>query len=105
VTILKAFYDEARVIELPVEPDPHDPTRLIPYREPPLTLGGEVNKFATNCGYARNLAGIHWRSDAAASMAIGEALAIGMRPEVRMTPRESFDEFSFTGFDRRSITV
>lgn len=105
VTILKAFFDETRVIENPVEPDPRDPTRLVPYQGPPLTLGGELNKLATNYGYARNWGGIHWRSDAAASMPIGEAVAIGMLREVRMTLRESFDGFSFTRFDGTRVTI
>ncbi len=104
-TLLKAFFDESRVIENAVQPDPRDPTRLVPYIGPALTLGGELNKLATNYGYARNWGGIHWRSDAAASMAIGEEVAIGMLREVRMTLREQFGGFSFTGFDGRRITV
>ncbi|BDG73070.1 vanadium-dependent haloperoxidase [Roseomonas fluvialis] len=104
-TLLKAFFDESRVIENPVQPDPRDPTRLVPYNGPALTLGGELNKLATNYGCARNWGGIHWRSDAAASMVIGEEVAIGMLREIRMTLREPFDGFSFTGFDGRRITV
>ena len=68
-TILKAFFDESRVIANPVQPDPADPTRLVPYSGPPLTVGGELNKLAVNFGFGRNWAGIHWRSDASASMA------------------------------------
>ncbi|WP_431285460.1 vanadium-dependent haloperoxidase [Humitalea sp. 24SJ18S-53] len=104
-TVLKAFFDETRVIENAVEPDPRDPTKLIPYRGPPLTLGGELNKLATNFGNARNWGGIHWRSDAAASMPIGEAVAIGMLREIRTTYRESFDGFSLTRFDGSRVTV
>jgi hypothetical protein len=70
-TILKAFFDESRVIANPVQPDPADPTRLVPYSGPPLTVGGELNKLAVNFGFGRNWAGIHWRSDASASMALG----------------------------------
>jgi hypothetical protein len=61
-----------------VQPDPLDPTRLVPYSGPPLTVGGELNKLAVNFGFGRNWAGIHWRSDAAASMALGEEVAIGL---------------------------
>lgn len=104
-TLLKAFYDESRVIENPVQPDPGDPTRLVPYTGGPLTLGGELNKLATNYGSARNWGGIHWRSDASASMPIGEQIAISMLREVRMTVRESFDGFTFTRFDGSRITV
>ena len=55
VTLLKAFYDENFVIANPVQPDPVDPTRLIPYVGPPLTVGGELNKLALNYGLGRKL--------------------------------------------------
>ena len=31
-TLLKAFFDESRVIADPVQPDPSDPTKLVPYK-------------------------------------------------------------------------
>lgn len=98
-TILKAFFDEDFVIPNPVQPDPYDPTRLIPYVGPPLTVGGELNKLATNVGQGRNWAGIHWRSDAAASLPQAEEVAIGLLRDERATFREPFDGFSFTRFD------
>ena len=104
-TILKAFFDESRVIANPVQPDPADPTKLVPYSGPPLTVGGELNKLAVNFGFGRNWAGIHWRSDASASMAIGEEVAIGMLRDERTTLREPFDGFSFTRFDGSRVTI
>jgi hypothetical protein len=104
-TILKAFFDESRVIPNPVQPDPADPTRLVPYSGPPLTVGGELNKLAMNFGFGRNWAGIHWRSDASASMAIGEEVAIGMLRDQRTTLREPFDGFSFTRFDGSRVAI
>ena len=104
-TLLKAFFDESRVVANPVQPDPADPTRLVPYSGPPLTVGGELNKLAVNFGFGRNWAGIHWRSDAAASMALGEEVAIGMLRDERMTLREPFDGFSFTRFDGSRVTI
>jgi hypothetical protein len=104
-TMLKAFFDESRVIANPVQPDPADPTRLVPYNGPPLTVGGELNKLAVNLGFGRNWAGIHWRSDASASMAIGEEVAIGMLRDERTTLREPFDGFSFTRFDGSRVTI
>ena len=104
-TILKAFFDESRVIANPVQPDPADPTRLVPYSGPPLTVGGELNKLAVNFGFGRNWAGIHWRSDASASMALGEEVAIGMLRDERTTLREPFDGFSFTRFDGSRVTI
>jgi hypothetical protein len=104
-TLLKAFFDESRVIADPVQPDPLDPTRLVPYSGPQLTVGGELNKLAVNFGFGRNWAGIHWRSDAAASMALGEEVAIGLLRDERTTLREAFDGFSFTRFDGSRVTV
>ena len=104
-TILKAFFDETFVIPNPVQPDPSDPTRLIPYVGPPLTVGGELNKLATNLGQARNWAGIHWRSDAAASLPQAEEVAIALLRDERDTYKERFDGFSFTRFDGTSVVI
>jgi hypothetical protein len=104
-TLLKAFFDEGRVIENPVQPDPRDPTRLVPYAGPPLTVGGELNKLGANLAMGRNWMGIHWLSDAAAAMAIGEEVAIALLRDERDTYREAFDGFSFTRFDGTRVTV
>jgi hypothetical protein len=104
-TILKAFYDESYVIQNPVQPDPQDPTKLIPYVGPPLTVGGELNKLATNIGTGRNWAGIHWRSDAAASLPQAEEIAISLLRDERNTFREAFEGFKFTRFDGSSVVI
>ena len=105
VTLLKAFYDENLVLPNPVQPDPADPTRLIPYQGPPLTLGGELNKLALNYGSGRSWGGIHWRSDAAASYAQGENLVISLLREQKATFAEPFEGFSFTRFDGTRVTI
>lgn len=104
-TLLKAFYDESLPWPNPVQPDPADPTKLVPYQGPTLTVGGELNKLALNYGSGRTAAGIHWRSDAAASYAQGEALVIGLLREQKQTFREPFDGFSFTRFDGTRVTI
>jgi hypothetical protein len=104
-TLLKAFYDESRPFPNPVQPDPADPTRLLPYQGPPLTLGGELNKLALNYGSGRSWAGIHWRSDTAASYAQGEALVISLLREQKASVREPFEGFSFTRFDGTRATI
>lgn len=104
-TVLKAFFDESRVIANPVQPDPADPTRLVPYNGPPLTVGGELNKLAMNFAMGRNWTGIHWWSDAAASIAIGEAVAIALLRDERMTIREPFDGFSLMRFDGTRVAA
>lgn len=104
VTLLKAFFDESWVIPNPVQPDPSDPTKLIPYVGPPLTVGGELNKLALNSGLGRNWAGIHWRTDAAAAFAAGEAIAIALLRDERPTFREPFTGFTLTKFDGTKVT-
>ncbi|XXY28961.1 hypothetical protein WMF15_00950 [Sorangium sp. So ce233] len=84
---------------------PADPTRLVPYSGPPLTVGGELNKLATNYAFGRNWAGIHWRTDAAASLALGEEVAISLLRDERRTFREPFEGFTFTRFDGKRVTV
>jgi len=105
VTILKALFDGSHVIPNPVIPDPKDPTKLIPYQGPPLTVEGELNKLAANIGLGRNSAGIHWRTDASASLALGEAVAISILRDEGLTFRESFSGFIFTKFDGTKVTI
>lgn len=104
-TLLKAFFDENAVIANPVQPDPADPTRLIPYSGPALTIGGELNKLATNLGVGRNWAGIHWRSDAAASLALGEDVAIALLRDEKLSFKEPFEGFRFTRFDGSTVSL
>jgi hypothetical protein len=39
-------------------------------------VGCKLGKLAANIGIGRNIAGVHWRSDHAASIALGEQVAI-----------------------------
>src|SRR5258706_11515936 len=70
VTILKAWFDESFIIPNPAQATP-DGLSLVPYTGQLLTVGGELNKLAFNVAVGRNMAGIHWRSDAAASLRLG----------------------------------
>ncbi len=105
VTLLKAFFDESYVIPNPVQVDPADPTKLIPWDGEPLTLGGELNKLVNNVGFGRNFNGFHTRADISASHALGEALAISLLRDQRFTYNETFAGYSFTRFDGTKITV
>jgi hypothetical protein len=55
--------------------------------------------MAVNFGSGRNWAGIHWRSDVAASLALGEEVAIRLLQDERDGLREVFEGFAFTRFD------
>ena len=104
VTILKAWFDETAVIPDPVVPS-NDGTDLVPYQGPPLTVGGELNKIASNIAQGRNIAGVHWRSDATEAIKLGEEVALSVLRNQEPTYRESFHGFRLTGFDGTTLTT
>jgi len=111
VTILKAWFKETtRLVDIgltPVQPS-DDGLNLVPYLgsdASDLTVGGELNKIASNVGLGRNMAGVHWRSDATESHKLGEAIAIGILQEQRACYNEVFNGFSLTKFDGSTINV
>lgn len=104
VTILKAWFDESFVIPNAVQPTP-DGLSLVPYSGAPLTIGGELNKLAANVAIGRNVAGVHWRSDATASLKLGEEIAISILRDQRGCYNEDFGGFTLTKFDGTTVTV
>lgn len=104
VTILKAWFDESAIIPDPVVPN-SDGSGLIPYEGPELTVGGELNKIASNIAQGRNIAGVHWRTDATEAIKLGEAVAISVLRDQKPTYREPFRGFTLTKFDGTTITV
>lgn len=105
VTILKAWFNENTVIQNPVVPNA-DGTSLVSYNgSENLTVGGELNKMASNVALGRNTAGVHWRSDGTESLLLGEALAISILQDQRACYNEQFNGFSLTKFDGTTITV
>ncbi len=105
VTILKAWFDEDWIIYDPVVATA-DGLALTPYRgSDTLTVGGELNKLASNVAVGRNIAGVHWRSDATESLKLGEAIAIAILTDWKGCYNERFNGFSLTKFDGSRITV
>jgi hypothetical protein len=104
-TLLKAYFDEDFVIPNPVVPDPNDPTKVIPYTEESLTVGGELNKLAANYALGRGHGGIHWRTDGSAGLALGEEIAISILKDERLGYNEKFNGFRLTKFDGTKVTV
>jgi hypothetical protein len=107
VTILKALFDENYVIPNPVTPSA-DGLSVVPYSGPDadsLTVGGELNKLASNIAIGRNFAGVHWRSDYARSIILGETVALAVLQDQRFTYKEQFNGFTLTKFDGTKITV
>jgi hypothetical protein len=106
VTILKAFFDETFIIQRPVQANANGDA-LDLYQGPNannLTVGGELNKLASNISLGRNMAGVHYRSDHRQSLRLGEEIAISILEDQRETYREKY-RFRFTNFDGRQISI
>ncbi len=111
VTILKAWFKEStKLADLgvtPVQPA-DDGLSLVTYTGADageLTVGGELNKIAANIALGRNIAGVHWRSDATESLKLGEQIAISILKESRSCYNEDFNGFTLTKFDGTVVTV
>ncbi len=102
-TVLKAFFDEEFVVPEPVEAS-YDGSALEPYRGAELTLGGEINKLASNISIGRCMAGVHYRSDGN-GLRVGEQQAIGILQDFSLTYHEEFDGFTLTKFDGERIRI
>jgi hypothetical protein len=107
VTILKAFFVEDHVLADNVMPNPADGGQTVVPLSPAatLTVGGELNKLANNIAIGRNIAGVHWRSDAAESLKLGEQVAISILRDKKNTFTEPFEGWSLVGFDGNLITI
>lgn len=104
VTVLKAFFDESYVLPNPVVASA-DGLKLDPWTGESLTVGSELNKLAGNIAMGRNAGGVHWRSDGAEGLKLGEALALGYLAEMRPLWNESFEGFSVTKLDGETVIV
>jgi membrane-associated phospholipid phosphatase len=113
VTILKAMFDEATpIINLfqPVVPTT-DGLSLVPYAGADaglMTVGGELHKVAMNIAVGRNIAGVHWHSDAVQSLFVGEQVAISVLEDVKNTLNEfrtGGGSFTFHDFRGNQVTI
>jgi hypothetical protein len=104
VTVLKALFNESFVIPNPVTPS-DDGLSLAPYTGAPLTLGGELNKLASNIALGRDAAGVHYRSDGVEGIKLGEAIAISILRDTATLYNEVFPGFSFTKYDGTPVTI
>ncbi|MDP9122569.1 MAG: vanadium-dependent haloperoxidase [Acidobacteriota bacterium] len=111
VTVLKAlFKDDQKWSDLPGAPVPQVPlpdghsTRDYKGDWKEMTVGGELDKLAGNIGLARNFAGVHWRSDYAESLKLGEKIALYFLQETIRTYNEDVF-FSLHRFDGRQVRI
>jgi hypothetical protein len=104
ITVLKALFNESFVIPNPVTPS-DDGLSLVPYTDAPLTVGGELNKLASNIALGRDAAGVHYRSDGVEGIKLGEAIAISILRDTATLYNEVFLGFSFTKYDGTPVTI
>src|SRR5215831_18469992 len=104
ITVLKALFNESFVIPVPVMSS-DDGLSLVPYTGGSLTLGGELNKLASNIALGRDAAGVHYRSDGVEGIKLGEAIAISILRDTATLYHEVFSGFSFTKYDGTPVTI
>ncbi len=76
VTILKAFFDSDYQLENIFEVDIENDTLKKSSFPGPLSVTGELNKLAENIAIGRNMAGVHYFTDAFESILLGEELRL-----------------------------
>jgi membrane-associated phospholipid phosphatase len=104
VTILKWFFNESTPIAQLATPlittdDGSKPVAYTGSDAGQLTVGGELNKLASNVGYGRVFSGIHWRDDIKWGMLLGEQIAINLLQDQAHLYNENYTGFTFTKFD------
>jgi hypothetical protein len=107
VTVLKSYFDGKHVLASPVEVDPaSDATALRPFSGgAALTVGGELDKLASNISFGRDLAGVHWRTDGSEGMLLGEKVAVALLRDRRATYHEPVGTLRITGFKGNMIEI
>lgn len=107
-TILKAWFKgDAPLPFAPMVPS-EDGRTLVPYMGPDagsLTIGGEINKLAANISGGRNMAGVHWRSDYAQAIRLGEQVALCLLKAQSTTFHESGWFLKVVRFDGSTVAV
>lgn len=103
VTVLKAFFKESFAIPSPVQSDTNG-LNLLPFAGA-LTVGGELDKLASNMSLGRETGGVHWRSDDIEGMKLGEKVGIQILRDHKLLNNESFTGFSLTRFDGSTVVI
>jgi hypothetical protein len=104
ITVLKALFNESFVIPNPVTAS-DDGSSLASYTGTSLTVGGELNKLASNIALGRDAAGVHYRSDGVEGIKLGEAIAISILRDTATLYNEVFPGFSFTKYDGTPVMI
>lgn len=83
----------------------HDPAPYTGGDAAKMTVGGELNKIASNVAMGRSMGGVHWRSDNTRSLRIGEQVAIEILRKRSMEYAEKPLSFTFRSFDRKTVKI
>ena len=102
--VLKACFDGDMLLPACVEPS-LDGLSLIPCSGYFPTVGDEIDKLAYNVAMGRNWAGIHFRSDNAAGLRLGEDVGISILQDLALTFPEPFKGFRFKRFDASPVYI
>ncbi|MEY4576410.1 MAG: hypothetical protein RL701_1113 [Pseudomonadota bacterium] len=70
-----------------------------------MTVGGELNKIASNVAMGRSMGGVHWRSDNTRSLRVGERIAIEILRKRTVEYAERPVSFTFRSFDGQMVQV
>lgn len=70
-----------------------------------LTVSIELNKLASNVATARNMAGVHYRSDGDEGILLGEKVAIQYLEDIASTYNETFTGYDIRKFDGTLYTI
>lgn len=70
-----------------------------------MTVGGELNKLASNVAMGRSMGGVHWRSDNTRSLRLGEQIAIEILRKRVAEYAEKAVSFTFISFDRKTVHI
>ena len=104
VTLLKACFNESFVIPNPVVASDNG-LALIPYTGAPLTIGGELNKLASNISLGRLAGGVHYRTDGTEGLKLREEIALSILRDTATIYHEEFPGFTLTRFDGMPVTI
>ncbi len=103
VTVLKALFKESFVLPRAVHAN-RNGNRLRQWTGEDLTLGGELDKLASNIATGRNIAGVHWRADGDDGLTVGEEAGISfLQDHLREVAEQG--EYRLTRFDGTPIRV
>ncbi|MBT9567622.1 MAG: vanadium-dependent haloperoxidase [Thiobacillus sp.] len=70
-----------------------------------ITIGGELNKIASNVAMGRTMGGVHWRTDNTRSLRLGETIAIEILRKRTLEYFERPVSFTFRAFDGHTVHI